>query len=188
VVINFTELPNEGGIQVTGTSILGNPFSVSSFGAETFRIGAQNYGGSDAGLKLSSIGVSGDEEGSTREFLFNILESAGGPLSDQIHVFSPSKTVIDFISDPAQFVTGAPNSVLVETGVLQFGGSYFSDNGTLVTINFLSDVDGATVPEPSSFLLTAMSGLAAVASAYWRRRPESKPKAGHAIHVAMPNI
>src|SRR5215467_7297438 len=85
--INFAELPNEAGIHVT--TDVGNDVTKL---AETIRISAPNC---NCGADFSLNGI-----GTTTEYLVNILESAGGPLSDQVHVYrlgGDGSQVIDFI-------------------------------------------------------------------------------------------
>ena len=110
---------------------------------------------------MSRIGISNTSAG----FLVNILESTGGPLSDQVwvHRLDNLFTVIDFISDPSQFVTGvAVFATVVETGFSQKVLDYHNDRGELVSIFITSDLD---VPEPASLALVgvALLGLAVTA-------------------------
>jgi hypothetical protein len=127
VTLNFIELPNEGGINLTGTDSAGTPIDVSKLASETFRVsapGCTSIPGCNPDFTTGQIGTAS-------EFLVNILESAGGPLSDQVFVHRISTAggsqVIDFISDESPFVTAGPNttvSTVVETGNLQFALSY----------------------------------------------------------------
>jgi len=127
-------------------------------GAETFRITNPNCVGPagescNADFTLNGIGTN-------TEYLVNILENVGGPLSDQVHVFRPfggGTIAIDFISDPATFVTAGPGAVIttiVETGSLQPVLTYTAMNGVTVNNIFaLSDLGpDAEVPEPDSML------------------------------------
>ena len=162
--INFDELPAEAGIHLTGTDSGGGAIDVTKLGSETFRISAPMCGCSED-LSLNGIGTA-------TEYLVNIQESAGGPLSDQVHVFrlgGAGSQVIDFLSDPATFVAGGPNAVistLVETGSLQPALTYTSANGTVNNIFVNSDVD---VPEPASMLLLG-TGLVGMGARRWRNR------------------
>ena len=169
VVINFDELPNDAGIHLTGLDFAANPIDVTKLGSETFHISTPAVpGGYSPDAILSRIGISRTSAG----FLVNILESAGGPISDQVwvHQFIPAFTVIDFISDPDQFVVGVnPFATVVETGTLQNVLNYNNDRGELVSINVNSDLD---VPEPATLALVsaALFGIAAT-----RRRKPALP-------------
>jgi len=173
VVINFDELPNEGGIHVTGD------LDVNKANSETFRISAPNcvsIPGCNPDATLSGIGTA-------TEFLVNILESAGGPISDQVWVHrvgAEGGQVIDFISDDesqSSFVTGGPNAVvttMVETGSLQLALTYTNASTTNpqpVTISVNSELD-VTVPEPATL---ALLGVAIVGIATARRRKPALP-------------
>jgi hypothetical protein len=174
VVINFDELANEAGIRFHGTAFDGTPFDVTKLGSETFHVSSPVVpGGYNPDAVLSHIGISRTSGG----YLVNILESDGGPISDQIwvHQFVQQFTVIDFISDPAQFVTGVDVfATVVETGSSQNVLNYLNDRGEQVSINIISDVD-ATVPEPGTILLisAAMVGIAAT-----RRRTSIQRSSG----------
>ena len=163
VVLNFLELPNEGGIHLTGTDSGGNVIDVTLLGSETFRVSAPActmIPGCNPNFTTNQIGTQ-------TEFLVNILESPGGPLSDQIHVHRLSSAdgsqVIDFISDDeTPFDTVGPGAIvttLVETGSLQSGLAYTSAGGTPVNISFISEVSEA--PEPATLPLLAI-GIGAV--------------------------
>jgi hypothetical protein len=171
--INFIELPGEAGIHVTGTQDPGAvPFDVTKLGSETFRITNPDCMGCNADFTLEAIGTNS-------EYLVNILETAGGPLSDQVHVFrpfGPGTIAIDFISDPGPFINAGPGAVittLVETGTLQPVLTYTAMNGTVINILALSDLGpDAEVPEPASMLLlgTGLIGVAAFARRNRRQR------------------
>lgn len=164
--INFIELPGVGGIHLTGTDSGGGAIDVTKPGSETFRISAPmcNCG---ADFLLNAIGT-------TTEYVVNILESAAGPISDQVHVFrlgGDGSQIIDFISDPAPFEIGGPGAVItsvVETGSLQQVLSYTSANGTTNTI-FVNSDEGpeAQVSEPASLLLLSF-GLVGVTARRWK--------------------
>ena len=162
VVINFDELANDAGIHATGNNGIGGTFNVTKLGSEVFHLSSPAIpNGYAADATLSRIGISNTSAG----FLVNILESVGGPLSDQVwvHRLNNIFTVIDFISDPTQFVTGVtPFATVVETGFSQKVLDYRNDRGDLVSIFVTSDLD---VPEPGSLALVgvALVGLAAAA-------------------------
>jgi|GEM_PF-5125856 len=166
VIINFDELPNEAGIHLTGFDISGNPIDVTKLGgAESFHISSPVVpGGYSPDAILSHIGISHSSNG----YLVNILESPDGPISDQVHVyqFIPIFTVIDFISDPDQFVAGTPDATFVETGDLQNVLNYSNDRGELVSINVRSDVEA--VPEPSTIVMWTL--LAGVIGMAWMKQ------------------
>lgn len=161
VVLNFIELANDAGIQLTGVNANGSLINVTKLNSETFGISSPAVpNGYVPDAIVSRIGVSRTSQG----FLVNILESVGGPLSDQVwvHVLGGAFTVIDFISDPAQFVTGVtPFATVVETGALQNVLTYNNDRGETVTINVLSNLD---VPEPASLALVGAALLGIVAT------------------------
>ena len=174
VIINFEELPNEGGIHLGGVDANGNVIDVTKLDAESFHISSPAVPpGYAPDAILSQIGISRVSDG----FLINILESDGGPISDQVYVhqFIPGFTVIDFISDPDQFFTGiTPFATFVETGFLQNVLNYNNDRGGLVSINVLSDVE--LVPEPASLTLLGIAGVC-LGGGVWRRRRMQAVKA-----------
>jgi len=170
VTLNFIELPNEGGIHLTGTESSGTPIDVTLVGSETFRVSAP---GCTAILGCNPNFTTG-QIGTETEFLVNILESTGGPLSDQIHVHriasADGSQVIDFISDGAPFHTAGPGAIvttLVESGALQSGLTYNSagTGNPPVNIFFLSEV--SEVPEPGTLALLGL-GLAGLGFS-WRK-------------------
>src|SRR5215475_44840 len=160
VDLNFIELPNDGGIHLTGTDASGNAIDVTLLGSETFRVSAPGctmIPGCNPDFTLNQIGTL------TGPFLVNILDP-GGPLSDQIYVHrigAQGSQVIDFISDEsgAPFVTPGPGTevtTLVETGSLQSGLTYLNNQESPVNISFLSEV-----PEPATLPFLGV-GIAAV--------------------------
>jgi hypothetical protein len=167
VILNFIEPPNDGGIHLTGTEANGTPIDVTLSGSETFRVAAPActmIAGCNPNFTTAQIGSQNQTE-----YLVNILESPGGPLSDQVWVHRLATgggvQVIDFFSDSG-FVTGGPGAVVttvVETGSVQSVLSYPNDNnGQPVNISVLS-----AVPEPGTL---ALLGLAAVGLAFsWRK-------------------
>ena len=152
--MNFIELANEAGIRMTAD----NGADVTKLGSEVFYLSSPFVpSGYPVDATVNQIGTST----SGFEALINILESPGGPLSDQVwlHHINSVFTVIDFISDPAQFVTSvAPFATVVETGSLQNVLNYTNDQGGNVSIYVQSDI-----PEPATALLfpIALAGLLA---------------------------
>ena len=158
VVINFEEFP-DGSIHVTGDANVVKP------AAETFRISAPNCN-CGADITLGQIGTA-------TEFLVNILDSAGGPISDQVWVHRVSAAagsqVIDFHSEDGNpFATGGTDVVMtsrVETGSLQPVLTYTSMSGATVNISISSPLE-VSVPEPATL---ALLGVAVVGIATARR-------------------
>src|SRR5262245_15066009 len=101
VILNFLELPNEGGIHLTGTDSIGAAIDITLTGSETFRVSAPGC----AAIPGCNPNFTTNQIGTATEYLVNILESPGGALSDQIHVHrittAAGSQVIDFFSDPA---------------------------------------------------------------------------------------
>src|SRR5215813_308288 len=170
VVLKFLELPNEGGIHLTGTDSGGNVIDVTLLGSETFRVSAPGC----TMIPGCNPNFTTNEIGTQTEFLVNILESPGGALSDQIHVHrltsAGGSQVVDFISDDGTpFDTAGPGAIvttLVETASLQGGLAYTSDAGTPVNISFISDV--AEVPEPATLPVLGI-GIGAVLALLCRK-------------------
>jgi VPDSG-CTERM motif len=154
--LNWVELPNEGGIHFSGDTVVAI-FNNDVPGSETYHVSSPivPFGYTPDAL-ASHIGISHSAD----YYLFNILESPGGPISDQVYVYRLSNifTVIDFLSDPSMFVNLTPTGTVVETGGLQLVGTYLNDRGETVFLNVQSDVPdaGSTL----SLLGFALAGVA----------------------------
>ena len=153
VTLNWVELPNEGGIDFSGDTTSGGHVTREVFHVSSPAVPV----GYIPDAIASHIGITRSAD----YYLFNILESPGGPISDQVYVyhFAPLFTVIDFISDPSNFVNLTPTGTVVETGDLQLVGTYVNDRGETVFLNVNSGVEtpdaGSTLP----LLGFALAGL-----------------------------
>jgi hypothetical protein len=152
--INWVELPNEGGITFFGDNTAGG-FATG----EVFHVSSPFVPpGYVPDAIASHIGITL----SANYYLFDILESAGGPISDQVyvHILSGADTVIDFFSDPSTFVNLTPTGTVVETAGLQFVGAYQNDRGETVSLNVDSGVDA--VPDAGSTITLLGLGTFAI--------------------------
>jgi len=157
VTLNWVELPNEGGVHFSGDTVV-QIINNDVPGSETYHVSSPIVpSGYNPDALVSHIGISRTAE----YYLFNILESPGGPLSDQVYVYRLSNifTVIDFLSDPSQFVNLTPTATVVEAPGLQLVGTYVNDRGETVFLNVDSGVEtpdaGSTLP----LLGFALAGL-----------------------------
>jgi len=121
------------------------------------------------------------ETGSPNKYIFNLLEYAGGPISDQVIVFAiPSSEGLapnypgprlQFSSDPAVFDLGSPDNAIVETGLVQHIGSYANMFGLTIDINVSSN-EATTTPLPAALPLFA-GGLGVIALLTRRRKQKA---------------
>ncbi len=168
VTLNFVELPNEGGVHFSGDTVL-MIFNNDVPGSETYHVSSPLIPpGYPADATASHIGISLSAD----YYLFNILESPGGPLSDQVfvHRLNGIYTVVDFFSDPNMFVNLTPTATVIETGNLQLVGTYLNDRGETVFINIQSDID---LPVPDSGSTIALLGMAITSIGMIRRKLHS---------------
>jgi hypothetical protein len=73
---------------------------------------------------------------------------------------------VSFYSDPTTFPTVNIVSSVLETGTPQLVGSYFNDQGDIVSLSVQSDID---TPIPAALPLFA-TGLGALGLLGWRRK------------------
>jgi PEP-CTERM motif-containing protein len=166
LVLDFTELPNEGGITATESSNNLIVFARIQVAGETISLSDRELG--DFGQFCCL--------GSPANHVFNLLEPDGS-ISDQVIVFAACSDPgsecgnngirVMFTSDPAQFDLGAADVTTTENGTRQFVGSYIDNGGQTVQIFVTSDVDAA-VPAPATLLLFG-TGLTALVGVTWRR-------------------
>jgi hypothetical protein len=160
---------NEGGIRADELGPNG-PVSLTVAG-ETIQLFDRRQDGPFYGL------------GNPSNFVFNMLESPGGPISDQVLVFGacqgslvpPCDIVVGsggarvvFMSDPNDFYLGPADATIIEDGTTQHVGDFLNNNGNSVHIFVLSDAPEA-VPEPTSLALLG-AGLAAFSVVRRRKR------------------
>ena len=160
VTLNFVELPNEGGIHFSGDTVV-RIINNDVPGSETYHVATTRIpspGEPPADALVRGIGTGFG----TPYYLFNILESPGGPISDQVYVHNlggpgTRPTVIDFLSDSNTFVDLTPTATVVETGRLQLVGTYVDDRGQTVFLNVKSDLE--SVPDAGSTISLLGFGL-----------------------------
>lgn len=167
IVLDFTELPNEGGITATETG--SNLIGTLTVAGETISLSDRQAGGTGQFFGL----------GNPTKHVFNLLEPDGS-ISDQVIVFAAcptpescpvlgiiNKARVMFTSDPAQFDLGTPDLSTIENGTRQFVGSYQDNAGEIVQI-FVTSAADVAVPAPATLLLLG-AGLTGLAGTAWRR-------------------